>query len=184
MLQPDETSFFISRHPRTICTDKYLSCTPHNDGIATPNNQHPTQQHIFNATQRNATNTEQRRNNTIHHTNIPFLAAYLLSTLSTTNPINNQPNTMSRGDQRVRDRAKREAKEASKTGGKQREGTVQQRNQDDKEALLVKLEAKKAQKAAGASAEDTKKPVARKKVEKQADDLFSLLNAGLKQGKK
>jgi hypothetical protein len=174
-----KTSFFISRHPRTICTDKYLSCTPHNDGIATPNNQHPTQQHIFNATQR-------RQNNdaTIQYTNIPFLAAYLLSTLSTTNPINNQPNTMSRGDQRVRDRAKREAKEASKTGGKQREGTVQQRNQDDKEALLVKLEAKKAQKAAGASAEDTKKPVARKKVEKQADDLFSLLNAGLKQGKK
>jgi hypothetical protein len=91
---------------------------------------------------------------------------------------------MSRGDQRVRDRAKREAKEASKTGGKQREGTVQQRNQDDKEALLIKLEAKKAQKATGESAQDTKRPVARKKVEKQADDLFSLLNAGLKQGKK
>jgi hypothetical protein len=88
---------------------------------------------------------------------------------------------MSRGGQRDRDRAKREAKDASKTKGKQREGTIQQRNQDDKEALQAKLEAKKAEKATGASVQDTKKPVARKKVKKQADDLDDLLNVGLKQ---
>jgi hypothetical protein len=91
---------------------------------------------------------------------------------------------MSRGDQRDRDRAKREAKEAAKTKGKQREGTPQSRNQDDKVALQAKLEAKKAEQATGASVQDTQKPVARKKVKKEADDLDDLLNVGLKQKKK
>lgn len=31
MLQPDEN--FIPHHARTICTDKCLPCTPHNDGM-------------------------------------------------------------------------------------------------------------------------------------------------------
>lgn len=87
---------------------------------------------------------------------------------------------MSRGDQRERDRAKRQAKEASKTKGKEREGTPQQRNQDDKEALLAKLEAKKAKKVSG----DSKQPAVKKKENKQTSHLDDLLTAGLSRGQK
>ena len=92
---------------------------------------------------------------------------------------------MSRGDQRERDRAKRQAKEAKKSGGNTREGTPSQRNSDDKNALLAKIEAKKAKAAADAQNQaSTKAPVARKKVPKKDDNLDDLLNAGLKKGKK
>lgn len=88
---------------------------------------------------------------------------------------------MSRGDQRERDRAKREAKDAA---GKQvqREGTPAQRNADDKAKLLAKLEAKKAKESAAAAATE-KVPVLRKKVTKNNDNLDDLLNSGLARGK-
>jgi len=94
---------------------------------------------------------------------------------------------MSRGDQRERDRAKRQAKEAAKNKSTQREGTPLQRNDNDKAALQAKIEAKKArQEAEAVAASSTKAPVARKKVAKKEDNLDDLLNAGLskKKGKK
>mmetsp|Transcript_492 Transcript_492/g.1610 ORF Transcript_492/g.1610 Transcript_492/m.1610 type:complete len:94 (+) Transcript_492:48-329(+) len=93
---------------------------------------------------------------------------------------------MTRGDQRERDRAKRQAKEASKNKGAQREGTPLQRNDADKAALEAKIAAKKAQKAAeAANAAATKEPVVRKKVPKKNDEnLDALLNAGLATVKK
>eukprot|EP00980_Cylindrotheca_fusiformis_P016941 scaffold5157_cov100-Cylindrotheca_fusiformis.AAC.13 len=90
---------------------------------------------------------------------------------------------MSRGDQRERDRAKRQAKEAAKAKGKQREGTPQQRNLNDKEALLAKLEAKKAKHADGQNGHDSKAAVTRKNRPKPTNDLDDLLSAGLKGGK-
>ncbi|KAL3932205.1 MAG: hypothetical protein SGBAC_010960 [Bacillariaceae sp.] len=90
---------------------------------------------------------------------------------------------MSRGDQRDRDRAKRQAREAAKNTGIQREGTPQKRNEDDKAALLAKLEAKKAKELAGSVKQDTKQPIARKKVKKQTETLDDLLSAGLAAGK-
>lgn len=95
---------------------------------------------------------------------------------------------MSRGDQRDRDRQKRQAKEAAKNKGQQREGTPLQRNEDDKAKLQAKIAAKKAQKEAEAAAAATttsKAPVVRKKVPKKQDaSLDDLLNAGLTKGKK
>ena len=91
---------------------------------------------------------------------------------------------MSRGDQRDRDRAKRQAKEAAKNKGIQREGTPQQRNADDKAALLAKLEAKKAKQLSESKDQDNKKPVVRKKVKKETESLDDLLSAGLAAGKK
>lgn len=92
---------------------------------------------------------------------------------------------MTRGDQRQRDRAKRQAKEASKNKGNGREGKPLQRNEDDKAALQAKIAAKKAQKAAENNAEPTKAPVVRKRVPKKNDENFDdLLNAGLSNGKK
>jgi len=92
---------------------------------------------------------------------------------------------MSRGNQRERDRQKNQAKLAAKSKGDQREGTPSQRNANDKDALLAKIEAKKAAKAASADAQkNTKAPVARKKVAKKDDSLDDLLNAGLTKGKK
>ena len=91
---------------------------------------------------------------------------------------------MSRGDQRDRDRAKRQAKEAAKNKVNQREGTPQQRNADDKAALLAKVEAKKAKQISESKDEDNKKPVVRKKVKKETESLDDLLSAGLAAGKK
>jgi hypothetical protein len=93
---------------------------------------------------------------------------------------------MTRGDQRERDRAKRQAKEAAKNKGTQREGTPLQRNDADKAALEAKIAAKKAQKAAeAANAAATKEPVVRKKVpKKNEENLDALLSAGLATVKK
>mmetsp|Transcript_26698 Transcript_26698/g.75757 ORF Transcript_26698/g.75757 Transcript_26698/m.75757 type:complete len:95 (-) Transcript_26698:217-501(-) len=86
---------------------------------------------------------------------------------------------MTRGDQRERDRAKRQAKEAAKSKGAGREGTPLLRNENDKAALEAKVAAKKAQKAAEAeSGTPTAAPVVRKKVPKK-EDLNDLLSAGL-----
>mmetsp|Transcript_6577 Transcript_6577/g.18809 ORF Transcript_6577/g.18809 Transcript_6577/m.18809 type:complete len:97 (+) Transcript_6577:19-309(+) len=93
---------------------------------------------------------------------------------------------MTRGDQRERDRAKRQAKEAAKNKGHGREGTPLQRNQDDKAALEAKIAAKKAAKAKEAEQSGgTAAPVVRKKVPKKQDvALDDLLNAGLAKAKK
>mmetsp|Transcript_86974 Transcript_86974/g.130400 ORF Transcript_86974/g.130400 Transcript_86974/m.130400 type:complete len:99 (-) Transcript_86974:314-610(-) len=95
---------------------------------------------------------------------------------------------MTRGDQRERDRAKRQAKEAAKGKGATREGTPAQRNQDDKQALLAKLEAKKAAKEAAAGQPAGKEPVkpksAASKKPKQTNAFDDLLSAGLSKGKK
>jgi len=94
---------------------------------------------------------------------------------------------MTRGDQRDRDRAKRQAKEASKNRGSQREGTPLQRNDADKAALEAKIAAKKAQKTAeAANGNSAKAPMGRTKVPKKQDNPDDLLNAGLtvKKGKK
>jgi len=91
---------------------------------------------------------------------------------------------MSRGDQRDRDRAKRQAKDAAKNKANQREGTPQQRNADDKAALLAKLEAKKAKQLSESKDQVEKKTVVRKKVKKETESLDDLLSAGLTAGKK
>jgi hypothetical protein len=91
---------------------------------------------------------------------------------------------MSRGDQRERDRQKRQAKEAAKNKGSAREGTPLQRNADD----AAKLQAKIAAKAAKTTDEGDKgaagAPVVRKKVAKKSDTLDDLLSAGLTGTKK
>mmetsp|Transcript_49270 Transcript_49270/g.73481 ORF Transcript_49270/g.73481 Transcript_49270/m.73481 type:complete len:100 (-) Transcript_49270:842-1141(-) len=98
---------------------------------------------------------------------------------------------MSRGDQRERDRAKRQAKLAKEGKNNQREGTPLQRNADDKAALAAKVAAKKAKKeaeeAAAAGAKSGSGPVKPKKAGKKKDDGLDLLDAGLavkKKGKK
>ena len=93
---------------------------------------------------------------------------------------------MSRGDQRDRDRAKRQAKDAARNGGNKREGTPAQRNADDAAKLQAKLAAKEAKKAeeANAAATKTNNPVPRKKIPKKTDTLDDLLNAGLSSQKK
>ena len=85
---------------------------------------------------------------------------------------------MSRGDQRERDRAKRQANEAAKSKGAGREGTPLLRNENDKAALEAKVAAKKAQAAEAESGTPTAAPVVRKKVPKK-EDLNDLLSAGL-----
>lgn len=95
---------------------------------------------------------------------------------------------MSRGDQRERDRAKRQLKDAQRNNAtNQRDGTPQQRNDDDKLKLQAKVAAKKAKQEAeaAAAAAGTKAPVVRKKVSKKpAENLDDLLSAGLSKGKK
>jgi hypothetical protein len=89
---------------------------------------------------------------------------------------------MTRGNQREQDRAKRQQKEASKNKGAGREGTPGQRNDNDKIALLAKLEAKKAEKAAETerAASGTKPAVVPKKVSKKKEEnIDDLLGAGL-----
>ena len=92
---------------------------------------------------------------------------------------------MTRGDQRERDRAKRQAKEASKNKGGGREGTPLIRNENDKAALEAKIAAKKAQKAAeGSAGTSTKAADGRKKEVTKDANLDDLLSAGLTKGKK
>jgi hypothetical protein len=86
---------------------------------------------------------------------------------------------MTRGDQRDRDRQKRQAKEAGKNKGSGREGTPMQRNADDAAKLQAKLAAKAAKKADEDNGNSGKVPVARPKVAKKTDDLDDLLAAGL-----
>jgi hypothetical protein len=95
---------------------------------------------------------------------------------------------MTRGDQRDRDRAKRQAKDAGKNTV-QREGQPAERNADDATKLAAKVEAKKkkqAEEAAKVAAAGgvpivipTKKTAAQKK-----DNFDDLLSAGLSTTKK
>jgi hypothetical protein len=90
---------------------------------------------------------------------------------------------MSRGDQRDRDRQKRQAKEAAKNKGSAREGTPSQRNADDAAKLQAKLAAKAAKKSEEENGNSGTVPVlTRPKVAKKTDTLDDLLSAGL--GKK
>ena len=91
---------------------------------------------------------------------------------------------MTRGDQRERDRAKRQAKEASKNKGGGREGTPLIRNENDKLALEAKIAAKKAQKAVEESTGTTKAPVVPKKETTKDGNLDDLLSVGLTKSKK
>jgi len=93
---------------------------------------------------------------------------------------------MARGNQREQDRAKRQAKDASKDNGNKREGTPASRNDEDKAKLQAKVAAKAAKKAEDAKAEPIKASVVKKKVAKKTDNLDDLLSAGLstKKGKK
>lgn len=89
---------------------------------------------------------------------------------------------MSRGNQRDHDRQKRQAKEAAKNKGNNREGTPAQRNADDASKLQAKIAAKATQHTDTSS---EKAPVVRKKVPaKKSDTLDDLLSAGLTKGKK
>jgi hypothetical protein len=96
---------------------------------------------------------------------------------------------MSRGNQREVDRAKRQAKDASKNQAT-REGTPMQRNQDDAAKLQAKIAAKAAKEAAEreqqqGAAGGAAPVVVRKKVPKKEDAaLDDLLNAGLGKAKK
>lgn len=94
---------------------------------------------------------------------------------------------MSRGDQRERDRAKRQAKEAG-SGGDKREGSKAQRNLEDAEKLRAKLaakEAKKAEEAANGGVAQSKAPVPKKKKNaKKTENVDDLLSAGLSTKKK
>ena len=95
---------------------------------------------------------------------------------------------MSRGNQREVDRAKRQAKDASKNQAT-REGTPMQRNQDDAAKLQAKIAAKAAKEAAEreqqGGAGGAAPVVVRKKVPKKEDAaLDDLLNAGLGKAKK
>jgi hypothetical protein len=89
---------------------------------------------------------------------------------------------MSRGDQRDRDRQKRQAKEAAKNKGSGREGTPLQRNADDAAKLQAKVAAKAAKQTEQNNGLSGNTPVARTKVAKKSDTLDDLLSAGL--GKK
>jgi hypothetical protein len=94
---------------------------------------------------------------------------------------------MSRGDQRDRDRQKRQAKEAAKNAnGSAREGTPLQRNENDAAKLQAKIAAKQAQKSEqdANAGNTTNAPVPRKKVAKKSDNLDDLLHAGLASGRK
>ena len=59
---------------------------------------------------------------------------------------------MARGNQREIAREKNLKKQAAKSGGSQREGSVHDRNSSDKQALLAKVAAKKAAKEAADAA--------------------------------
>mmetsp|Transcript_35404 Transcript_35404/g.40356 ORF Transcript_35404/g.40356 Transcript_35404/m.40356 type:complete len:101 (+) Transcript_35404:115-417(+) len=94
---------------------------------------------------------------------------------------------MSRGDQRERDRAKSQAKLAQKQNVSQKAGDLHSRNQNDKDALLNKIAAKKAmqgklEKQAAEDASIVKKPMRKKKQVKE-DSLDDIFNEALKKGK-
>mmetsp|Transcript_17348 Transcript_17348/g.26291 ORF Transcript_17348/g.26291 Transcript_17348/m.26291 type:complete len:99 (-) Transcript_17348:2850-3146(-) len=98
---------------------------------------------------------------------------------------------MSRGDQRERDRAKNQAKQAQKLKANTKGGDPLSRNQNDKAALEEKVARKKAmqkeQEEQALKNTTTKFPLKKKKAEAK-DSLDDLLNAGIsgqkKKGKK
>jgi hypothetical protein len=95
---------------------------------------------------------------------------------------------MTRGDQRDRDRAKRQAKDAGKNTV-QREGQPAERNADDAIKLAAKVEAKKkkaAEEAAKAAVAGEAPVVVPKKkaAAKKKDNFDDLLSAGLSTTKK
>mmetsp|Transcript_16658 Transcript_16658/g.23472 ORF Transcript_16658/g.23472 Transcript_16658/m.23472 type:complete len:98 (-) Transcript_16658:409-702(-) len=93
---------------------------------------------------------------------------------------------MSRGDKRERDRAKNQAKLASRQKAQTSGGDPLKRNENDKAALEAKVAKKKAmQEAAEKEAENaTKGPVPRKKKPTKDAGLDDLLSAGLSGNKK
>jgi hypothetical protein len=132
---------------------------------------------------------------TTHSTNHPTTGTAVAASLSDSSQQDKegfrfivvvQNKRMTRGDQRDRDRTKRQAKEAAKNKTTGRDGTPAQRNQDDKVALLAKLQAKKAAKEAGGTEPVAagKAPVKPKGKPKQTGALDDLLSAGLSTGKR
>jgi len=91
---------------------------------------------------------------------------------------------MARGNQREIAREKNLKKQAAKSGGSQREGSVHDRNSSDKDALLAKVAAKKAAKEAAEAAGPAQQVVKPKKKKKEAEGLDDLLSAGLSGNKK
>mmetsp|Transcript_39342 Transcript_39342/g.81696 ORF Transcript_39342/g.81696 Transcript_39342/m.81696 type:complete len:97 (+) Transcript_39342:67-357(+) len=93
---------------------------------------------------------------------------------------------MSRGDQRERDRAKAQAKQAEKTKANGKSGNPLSRNLNDASALQAKVAAKQEKlKSEQANAgNDGKAPVVRKKTQKKNDSVDDLLSAGLAGNKK
>lgn len=91
---------------------------------------------------------------------------------------------MARGNQREISREKNLKKQAAKSGGNQREGSVHDRNDGDKAALLAKVAAKKAAKEAAEAAGPVQQVVKPKKKKKEEVGLDDLLSAGLAGNKK
>jgi hypothetical protein len=97
---------------------------------------------------------------------------------------------MTRGDQRERDRAKAQAKQAAKQKSAAKGGDPLKRNESDAAALQAKVAAKRAAKeeqaAASADASNAGKvPAPRKKQPVKKDTTTEdLLSAGLTAGKK
>ncbi|KAL7437089.1 hypothetical protein ACHAXH_008793 [Discostella pseudostelligera] len=95
---------------------------------------------------------------------------------------------MTRGDQRDRDRAKKQAKLQKETRSQGKEGRPEQRNLNDSAALAAKVakkaEMKQKQEEEALRASSTT-PVVRKKVTtKKEEDLDALLSVGLPGKKK
>jgi len=90
--------------------------------------------------------------------------------------------TMARGDQRDRDRAKKQARLQADAKNKAKEGRPEQRNASDAAALAAKVAKKaemKEQQDADAARAVANQPVARKVKKKDDAGLDDLLSAGL-----
>mmetsp|Transcript_17942 Transcript_17942/g.30955 ORF Transcript_17942/g.30955 Transcript_17942/m.30955 type:complete len:100 (+) Transcript_17942:147-446(+) len=95
---------------------------------------------------------------------------------------------MARGDQRERDRAKKQARLAKEGRNAPKDGRPEQRNANDAAALAAKVAKKaemKQQQEADSAKAASNKPVVRKKTgkKKEAENLDDLLSAGLSAGK-
>ncbi|KAL7458058.1 hypothetical protein ACHAWC_009548 [Mediolabrus comicus] len=96
---------------------------------------------------------------------------------------------MARGDQRDRDRAKKQARLEKDKKNQAKEGNPEQRNANDSAALAAKV-AKKAEMKKKQEEEEQRKAlnkpvvVKSKAKKKEADNLDDLLSAGLSKGKK
>lgn len=94
---------------------------------------------------------------------------------------------MSRGNQRETDRAKNQAKLQAAANAKSKGGDVLKRNDNDKAALLAKVEEKKRraeEEAKNANYSATHVTVKPKKKQEKADSLDDILAAGLGKKKK